>query len=138
MSALSMAIVFPIFVFARPIVSWAFGPSFEEAAGVLRVLVLTTPFVFLGMAHGMWEINENLTRLSFQKTMIGAGLNIVLNLWLIPHYAATGAAIATLVSYLVVNTLLIGVFSRTRPMFRMQIRSLSFFRRLPSLLRVLP
>jgi PST family polysaccharide transporter len=90
------------------------------------------------MAHGMWEINENLTRLSFQKTTIGAIMNIALNLWLIPRYGATGAAIATLISYVVVNTVLIGVFSKTRPMFMMQVRSLVFLRRLPSLLKGLP
>ena len=48
---------------------------------------------------------ENLVWFSLATTSLGAVTNILLNLVLIPNYAGTGAAIATVISYAVVSHL---------------------------------
>ncbi|MFM7439471.1 MAG: polysaccharide biosynthesis C-terminal domain-containing protein, partial [Snowella sp.] len=48
---------------------------------------------------------ENLTKLSFATTLMGAISNMLLNLVLIPTYAGVGAAIATLISYAIAGYL---------------------------------
>lgn len=75
------------------------GPEYHQSANILAWHIWAAPFVFLGVARGQWLMAENLTKLSFYTTLMGAISNILLNLILIPKYSGVGAAIATLISY---------------------------------------
>jgi PST family polysaccharide transporter len=67
---------------------------------------------------------ENLQIKTFNRTAVGAVVNIVLNLFLIPRYAAVGAAVATLISQ-VFSAYLVDLMSRkTYVLFVMKSKSL--------------
>jgi PST family polysaccharide transporter len=68
---------------------------------------------------------------SLTTTAIGGMSNIILNLLLIPQYASTGAAIATLISYGIASYILNFFIFKKYPIFTMQTRALSlgFIRR---------
>lgn len=101
-----------------------YSEDYRAAAPVLAVHVWASVFVFLGVAQSPWDLSKNLLTLSLYRTLSGALINAAMNLYLIPRYAAMGAAIATVVSY-AISGVFANLFSaRTRPIFYMQMRAL--------------
>lgn len=83
------------------IIQLFFGDSYKSASPILAIMIWAGVAVFMGGASYQYLVVENLTRNSFYRTLIGAVVNVALNLLWIPRYGATGAAYATLVSYCV-------------------------------------
>jgi len=106
------------------IVRILYSSSYSGAAPVLAIHVWASVFVFLGVAQSPWDLSKDLLTLSLYRTVAGAVVNVAMNLYLIPRYSATGAAIATVVSY-AVSAVFANAFSvRTRPVFWMQMNAL--------------
>lgn len=103
-----------IVTFAAPyIYKLLYNPEFHAGATTLSIHIWAGVFVFLGTASGQYLIAENLTKISFLRTAIGAVANILLNLWLIPPYGMNGAAIATLLAYFI-STFSVLLIPKTR------------------------
>ena len=83
---------------SKSIIYFLYGDNFAEAAGVLTIHIWAGVFVFIGVVGGNWYLAENLQHLFFRCTLVGALLNIALNLILIPKYGVQGSAIATVIS----------------------------------------
>jgi PST family polysaccharide transporter len=81
-----------------PLVQFLFGPSFSKSASVLAIHVFSCVPVALGSVQDLWNLNEKKNSLSLKKALAGVMTNILLNLFLIPRYGATGAAMATVAS----------------------------------------
>ena len=107
MTWLAVGIALPIMLLSNNIIHLLFGIQYQEAAGVLQIYIWATVFVFLGVATGKYLVVENYTKISFLRTSIGAVINIVLNIFLIPKYGIKGAAIATVFSQFIVAFLII-------------------------------
>ena len=101
MAWMSLAIAFAMTFASDTLIQLLLGTEYTEAGKILAWHIWAGPFVFLGVARSQWLIAENLTKLSFATTSLGTIVNILLNLWLIPIYEGTGAAIATVISYAV-------------------------------------
>lgn len=101
MTWLAIGIALPIMLLSNNIVKLLFGIQYQQAAGVLRIHVWATVFVFLGVATGKYLVVENYTKISFLKSITGAIVNVILNIILIPKFKINGAAIATVISYFV-------------------------------------
>lgn len=78
-----------------------FGEAYEASVPVLQLHVWAALPIFLGTAIGRLVVIEAKSRMQFFMSFFGLGANVVFNLWLIPIYLATGAALATLVSQVV-------------------------------------
>jgi PST family polysaccharide transporter len=100
-----------------------YSNSYIGAGPVLAVHIWASVFVFLGVAQYPWDISRNLVKLGMYRTVLGAVINVAMNLYLIPRYSAMGAAIATVVSYAVSGVFANVLSARTRPIFYMQMRS---------------
>jgi O-antigen/teichoic acid export membrane protein len=81
------------------IVSLLFGQQFLPATSLLQVLIWSEIAVFFATIVVNILIAKNLQSLLPWPTAVGAALNIALNMFMIPKYAASGAAWATLISY---------------------------------------
>ena len=81
---------------------------------------------FLGVASGQWFIAEGRQMLSFQRSLLGAIINILLNIFLIPKFGVIGAAYATILSYAVAALFFDLIQSETRHMFYMKINAFNF------------
>ena len=101
-----------------------FGPAYGEAGMVLSIHIWASIFYFLGVARTPWILNEGLTKLSLYSALLGATINIILNLLLIPRFGPTGAAIATLVSYAFSAFLFNACLRSSRIIFTMQLYAL--------------
>ena len=98
-----------------------YGEKYIGAGQVLMIQTWAGVFVFLGVASSSWLTSENLQTIAFYRTLAGAIINIVLNLFLIPIYGIVGAAIATLVSYMFAGFLFDLFNSNTKKIFLMKV-----------------
>jgi len=117
-------VAIPVSLFAGPLMHLLYGESYAAAGAVLAVHVWTVVFVFLGVAYSPWIFNERRAHFWMLQTSLGACLNVLLNLWLIPSQGAVGCAIATLLAQALSTWLANGLFVQTRRIFRMQTKSL--------------
>lgn len=124
LSALALISVAGVMVAADQIIGVLYGSEFVGAAPVLRVHILAAPFVFLGVAGSQWFVDRGMTRTLMTRSIVGAVLNVALNLVLIPRYGAMGASIATLCAYAIAGCLVNAVTPSTRPLFALQARGL--------------
>jgi PST family polysaccharide transporter len=110
------------------LVELLFGPQYAGAGKVLQVHVWASIFVALGVGSTACLVTEGLYRISLYATCIGAVVNILLNLVLIPRYGPTGAAVATVLGQAASGTFSLLFFgARTRDIFRCQIRALTLY-----------
>ena len=75
-----------------------FGTAYREAAGLLAVLAFCAPMRFLASSAGATLVTQEHMRRKNAYMGAVAVVNVLLNLLLIPVFAAKGAAIATLLS----------------------------------------
>lgn len=123
MTWIAIIVALPVTLFATPLVTVLFGADYSAAGGVLAIHVWATVFVFLGVAGGNWFLAENQQLLGLQRTALGAVVNVILNLILLPTWGLTGAAWATLISYAVAGMLIDVTQTKTRGMFAMKLNS---------------
>lgn len=93
------AVSIGITCFSKPMITMLYGASYTWASTVLSIYVWSGVFVSLGFVRNTWVTAEGLFRFGSFTTFIGAGINVLLNLFLIPRYGSAGAAMATVVSY---------------------------------------
>jgi polysaccharide transporter, PST family len=125
MVILSYAISIPVFLFSSLIIS-IFGKDYTASGPVLAVHIWSTLFIFLAIIQGAWYIQKGTPGIYMQlrRTIVGAVLNVLLNLILIPMYGSIGAAVATLISYSYVGFFSNLFSSGTRDIFRLQLRAI--------------
>lgn len=100
---------FGVLVFSREILGLVFGPEFTIASLVLIVLMGEKLFQSVHKILGRALQGINHPDLSAYSTIVTVGLNLILNLVLIPWLGIVGAAIATSFAF-IVNTALHGYF----------------------------
>ena len=101
-------------IFSYQIIKILFGTPYLGAVATLQIYVWAGISISLGIAAGQYIITNNLTKIGFLNTILGAILNVGLNLILIPEIGIRGAAIATVISY-TIATFGIFFFRKTRP-----------------------
>ena len=124
MSWISISIAIPATFLRGPIINVIYGEGYRGADTVLAIHIWAGVFVYLGVASSQYLLAENLTRISFYRTLGGAVVNVLSNLYFIPRHGINGAAMATLISY-GVATFGIVFPKRTRAQFFMILRSLT-------------
>ena len=125
MVVISVGLALPTTFLSTSIVTLLFGETYGDAGMILSIHIWAAVFVFLGVASSQWYIAEGRQVLSLQRTVIGAFVNVALNLWLIPVYGAVGAALATLISYSVAAFFADVIYKETRKIFYMKVRALN-------------
>lgn len=102
MFLLSVVIALPISLLSKQLMFWMFGGEYISAASVLSIYVWAGVGVFLGTAVNQYLMSENMLRTIFILNILTMTTNVALNLYLIPLIGLNGAAIATLISYLLI------------------------------------
>lgn len=125
LTLISISIAVPVTFFADNFIHFLYGVQFAGAGTALTILVWAGVFVFLGVASHQFILIENYTRIAFLRTFIGAAVNVILNLILIPKFNISGAAFATLISYFIA-TFSIMFIKNTQQQSIMMLKSLAF------------
>jgi O-antigen/teichoic acid export membrane protein len=123
---MAFGVVLLVCLVSGPLINTVYGTDYSEAVGILRVLILAAPFVFMGAINSKAIITEGFFRFSFIRHSAGAVVNVLLNIWLIPRYGGLGAAWATVFSYAMAHYLSTALYRPTHPMLRQMTRALFF------------
>jgi len=127
---ISLAIALPMTFISDWIVTLLYGEPYIKAGSVLSIHIWSGLFVFLGIVSSRWIINENLMVNSMIRGILGAILNIILNFLFIKEFGIEGAAMATLISYAIVNYFSLLFYHKTRICFWQQTKAFNVFRKL--------
>jgi len=132
---LSLAVAIPVTLLAGPVVQMVFGAEYRGGAMVLSLSCWSGLFIFFGLVSNHWYLLEKLNHYTLYRHVLGAVINIALNLLLIPRYGINGAAIATLVTQFITSYLFDLANRPTRVLFR--IKSKYYFLFVPITIRFL-
>lgn len=108
---------------AKPVIS-LYGTGYEDAAPILVILMWAGLWVSLGEVRSLAIQAEGLLVQSMLAILLGAAVNVGLNLLLIPRFAGLGAAVATFISQFVAMYLSSFLFQALFELGRMQSRAL--------------
>jgi PST family polysaccharide transporter len=112
---MGVLIALPVSIVAVPLITFLFGPAYSISGTILAIHIWACPAVFMGIAVEKWLVAEDLLKFFIGRQLMGAALNVILNLVLIPKFGGVGSAIATLISYTFAYYFACFTSSRTRP-----------------------
>ena len=91
-------------IFSKPWILLVGGSEYAEAAWTMQILLLAViPIGLSNIVGGQMLIPMGMEKKLFQAELIGAISNIFLNAILIPRFSASGAAVATTISEVLVT-----------------------------------
>lgn len=125
--SISILVAVPMSFLSQPLVTMIFGSSYASAGSILSIHIWANVFISMKVATFNWFIAEGLNHLILQRALVGAIMNVVLNLFLIPAYSGVGAALATVISYAFASFLCDIFHPKTRRIFLLELRSLLLF-----------
>jgi len=111
----SILTALPTALLSKYLITIIFGAGFLGALTVLQIYVWSNIGAALNMLAQQILIVENYTKIISINTFVGMAMNVILNIILIPRYGMTGAALASLISYLA-PTISLLFFPHTRKM----------------------
>ncbi|MBE8578481.1 flippase [Vibrio sp. OPT18] len=128
MMYLSLCCYFFTSAFATYFIPAYYGSEYYDSVGVLYIYGIGVVFSSLMLVSGKYMIQYNLQRLMLKRQMLGLLINVGLNIVLIPNYGSEGAAVASVISLMIVS-LFSDLFSkRTIICFKQKIMALNFLR----------
>lgn len=115
-----------ITIFSDLIINVLYGNDYMNAKPALLISVWYPAFAYLGSARGPWIVINNKNKYSKKFCFWGAVVNLILNFLFIPKVGITGAAIATLISQIVVALIAPLMYKETRTTARQMIEAICF------------
>ena len=94
-AALVYPIVFYLFFFAKPFITWYVGGEFKEAVTIVRVFIIYLIFYVHTGAIGNALVGTGRVNFLVAQNVIVLALKVLLSLFLIPRYGALGAVLST-------------------------------------------
>ncbi len=119
-----VAVSLPLFLYGTKLVVFMFGEDYRGAGVLLALLSVRLLFTNFGVARFLFITNEGLFKYSFIAAVIGAAINIMVNYALIPVWGASGAIIATIISFAVTTFVLDSLYPPARNNFMIMVSGL--------------
>jgi O-antigen/teichoic acid export membrane protein len=117
----------PIYLFSEFIVTTLFGQEYQPAGILLAIMSIRLFFTNMGSARGAYILCENLLKYSLITMIVGTLFNVLFNYILIGKYGATGAIIATIISFFVTIYALDFLYIKTRRNIKFQFLAIFTF-----------
>ncbi|QDC70756.1 flippase [Candidatus Methylopumilus universalis] len=99
------------------IISNVFGDSYKDSISILSIRIWSCVFVFIGLVSSRSLLAENLQVYALINTFLGAAINFILNIILIPKIGLNGAAFATILSFAFASYFSLLIWKKTRHIF---------------------
>ena len=122
---ISIAYCLFITAFARPIVLLLYGEQYIGAVPSLSLVVWYTSFSYFGSINNVYMVAEDKTRWVQLSTLVGALFNVGLNYMLIPYLGIIGAALASLITQILANFIMLLIIPDLRGAFRLVIEGIT-------------
>lgn len=114
-----------ITVFAKPIILILYGEKYLGAVSSLSLIVWYTSFSYFGAINNVYMVAEDVVKWVQVTTLSGALLNIILNLFFISAWGIVGAALASLLTQIFTNFILMAVIPDLRKGFKIMIQGVA-------------
>lgn len=127
----SIVIYFALFqsifitIFAKWIVHILYGQAYSATIPALKIIVWYTTFSYIGAVRNVWILAEEKQSVIWKIDVSGAIANVLLNYILIPYWGVNGAAIASLITQIFTNIIVVGIIKSVRYNIWMMINSLN-------------
>lgn len=109
-------------LFGEWLILFLFDEAFASSVDVLIIYAFGLVFVFFAANNNKLLMIDNLQKLMLGRNILGLGVNVVLNILLIPLYGIKGAAIATVLTEMIVM-LSYGLNTKTRYIMWLQLKT---------------
>lgn len=117
----------PLYFLAEPLMVLLFGEEFRPSGHLLSLFAIRLLFTNMGVGKTSFITNESLFKYSLLTALVGAGMNIGLNLLLIPKYMAVGALWSMIISFFVSIFVMDIFFKTTRPNLKWMLQAMTSF-----------
>jgi O-antigen/teichoic acid export membrane protein len=91
-----------LIILRKEIITLVSGPQYLASAALIPILCFYPLFAFLAFVTYQHVLSQHKTFIIGIVYTLGAVINVVLNLFLVPRYSLPGAAFSTLTSYIVI------------------------------------
>ncbi len=126
-----------ILIFADLIIRYSYGEAYSESATIMRIIVFSNLFSFLGAASSRWFINMGYERKILYRNLFGVTVNIISNYIFIKRFGAIGAAYTTLLSQISANLLYDLIDPVARIVFYQKIKSIFFISQIKNFKKII-
>ncbi len=123
MTLLGYVAVIVVIIGAKFAVKLLYGKDFMDAVPIICIHVIAGIFVCQSQIRGDYFLVKNYTKSSLKANLMGALSNVAFNWVLIPLFGIYGAAIGTLMSYIVYGYLSSLIFPELRGFFKLQCKA---------------
>lgn len=127
--AVFVSILFTIF--GGIAINILYGESYMESVMPLRIVTWYTAFSYLGVARNAWIVCENKQKYLKYMYLGAAGINVVLNYFMIPQWGASGAAMASLITQIFTSLIMPAFFKEMRPNAKLMLEAILLKNTLP-------
>jgi O-antigen/teichoic acid export membrane protein len=103
MGMISISLILIYYFVGRDILLFAFGEEYSQSVLILNILIIAVFFSFINSVCDQWFVIQNYTKSFLFRTVIGAFINIILNIWFIEIFGLYGAAYATIITMLYIT-----------------------------------
>ena len=103
-----------------------YGAEYMAAAPILSLVVWYTPFSYVGSVRNIWVLAENKQKYLWILNLSGALMNVVLNFIFIPLWGGVGAALASMITQLFTNVIMVIIIKPFRRSAVLMLKSLNF------------
>ncbi len=114
-----------ITVFAKPIILILYGKKYLGAVGSLSLIVWYTSFSYFGYINNVYMVAEDVVKWVQVTTLVGAVINIILNFFLINLWGIMGAALASLITQMFINFVLMAIIPDLRKGFKLIVQGIA-------------
>lgn len=111
-------------IFADWLVVNIYDETYLASGQILSIHIFATCFIFQRAFYSKWLISNNLFKYSLYSQGVGALINIMLNIFLIPNYGAVGAAWGTVISYTCASYFSLFLSTKTKPFAKMMTKAM--------------
>jgi O-antigen/teichoic acid export membrane protein len=119
-----LQIVF-VMLFGKYMVHLLYGSDFSDSISILNIVVWYTMFSYMGSVRTVWILAESKQKYLWIISLSGMVINIVLNIVLISSLDGKGAAIATLITQVFTNVILIYLIKPMRNNIKYMLKSIN-------------
>ena len=121
---LGWIVCIPTVLFSHMAISVLYGDEYKDGAIVLCIYVFTNIAINMGVAQGLWLLNERKPIVNLMKTLIGAVIAIIGNWLVIPYWGLNGVAMVAVMAML--TSAIFSNYFFSKDILFLQIKSLFF------------
>lgn len=120
----SLVVSLGMTLFSGLIVRIMFGRQYGDAIPALQILVWFTTFSYIGTIRDIWILSEGHQKYMLLINFLGAAVNFLTNLIVIPVLGAVGAALTSLLTQVFTNFALCYLLKPLRPCGHLMLQAL--------------